>query len=85
MKWFRRTPNPRDGWQHYSQADGIATCCSHCAADCFWRAGHIGACPKCIKEMEASRPLSDCVTGADHRCITCESLHGVRITHGRTW
>lgn len=37
----------------------------------------------CIREMETSAPLPECVTGSDGRCVTCDELHGVRITHRR--
>ena len=40
-------------------------------------------CRHCIREMEASAPLPECVTGSDGRCVTCDELHGVRITHWR--
>ena len=35
----------------------------------------------CVREMEATRPLPECVTGSGGRCVTCEQLHGVSVTH----
>lgn len=76
----RRT---RTGWQTYT--DPHLSCCTHCPDGCTWNGQHPGPCRHCIREMEATGPLPDCLTGYDGRCVTCEQLHGVHIVHGRRW
>lgn len=72
----------RDHWQRFVTVNGAVTCCGHCPAPCQWANWHYGVCAHCLDEMKASRPLADCITDIDGRCITCAQLHGVRITHG---
>lgn len=75
-------PRPtRDGW--HRSADPHLTCCAHCPDGCSWDDQHPGPCRQCIREMETTRPLPGCVTGSDGRCVTCDELHGVHISHRR--
>lgn len=79
----RRPAAPsRSGW-HTTTANGGLSCCHHCPPACSWGDAHPGPCRHCIREMEASGPLPECVAGSDGRCVTCDELHGVHITHRR--
>jgi hypothetical protein len=84
-----RAMRRRNGWHRYGEAagdtPGVFTCCDHCPRDCNWASHHPAPCKQCIREMELVSPLPGDVTDVDGRCITCAALHGVRITHGRTW
>jgi len=76
----RRT---RTGW-HRPTDGGALSCCTHCPDGCRWDDWHPAPCRDCVREMEATRPLPACVTGSGGRCVTCEQLHGVSVTHRGT-